>query len=153
MLHEAAHVLLYERTGSTGCGRDRYYHLKTFRDCCRRELALKCEFLNGRYGWTLTGWGPEGVPKRYDGVLRLLRETLPSGASFEFELPQVRPKKLPVSGHVKLTCACQRSVFATPSCIEQGPIICKVCGKRFDAKRKKRIPILPPAIINFRRSH
>ena len=84
LLHEAAHAWLYVASDDDaahvgGVGRDRRCHRREFRDACR-HLGLACEFHNGRYGWTATGWPETGVPDRYLTVLRILGQ-LPWGAS------------------------------------------------------------------------
>jgi hypothetical protein len=138
MLHEAAHALLLERTGSGGCGRDRYYHLKEFRDCCRNELGLRCDFLNGRYGWTLTGWPEAGVPKQYREILRKLRRDLPFGTADSVVRPRGIPKRLPASGHLKLVCSCGRIVYASPGAVSVGPIVCGLCDEVFSLHQDYR---------------
>ena len=54
--------------------------------------VLKCRFLNGRYGWTLTDWHDTGVPARYQRVLTLLAR-LPLAAC----LPGPWRSRLPTS--------------------------------------------------------
>jgi hypothetical protein len=131
LLHEAAHALLYERTGEAGCGHDRYYHKSTFRDCCTDVLGLPCEFRNGRYGFTNTGWDSAGVPGRYQTVLGILSRGLLWGSTPQIVPGPPAPAKLPVSGHVRLVCGCDRSVYVSKKVLEQGPIICGLCKHHF----------------------
>ena len=130
MLHEAAHALLNKRTGTPGCGSGGYYHLKEFRDCCQ-ELGLKCSFRNTRYGFTNTGWDVAGVPDRYQVVLSILRRGLPWGTATQFPLAHPKQKKLPISGHARLSCGCGRSVYASNGVASSGPIVCGLCSGHF----------------------
>jgi hypothetical protein len=133
MLHEAAHALLFRRMGIAGCGKDGYYHLKEFRDCCRDELGLKCEFRNARYGYADTGWSKSGVPEQYKPVLRTLKRGLPWGSTTQVGHRRVLPKKLPCSGHVRLICSCGRTLYTGRNMAAVGAIICGRCSRPFES--------------------
>ena len=129
LLHEAAHALLQQRTGSGGCSGP-YYHTRIFRDVCM-ELGLAAGFLNTRYGWTLTGWPENGIPDRYQPVLRILC-SLPTGAG-ELSVARGRSRSLPASGQECMVCACPRSIYASRSISAAGAILCQLCGQEFHA--------------------
>jgi hypothetical protein len=131
IVHEAAHALLYQRTGSPGCGAGGYYHLSEFRDCCRDELGLECSFRNTRYGFADTRWGKVGIPPRYRSILAMLKRELPWGTSTQYRPSRICPKKVPESGHIRLRCPCQRSVYASKNVITKGSICCGLCGGKF----------------------
>jgi hypothetical protein len=131
LLHEATHALLYERTGAGGCSKDHYYHRSTFRNCCRDVFGLPCEFWNSRYGFTNTGWDGRGVPGRYQTVLGILSRGLPWGTTPQVVPDPPVPKKLPVTGHVRLVCGCKRSVYVSRKTSQEGAIICGCCKHRF----------------------
>lgn len=132
MLHEAAHGVLYATGQDGGMGSSRYYHKKEFRDQCQR-LGLKCEFLNTRYGWTVTSWPPSGVPNRYKPIIALLRGKLPAGTETSPKY-KIKGRRLPATGHTMLVCKCAggtRSVYVKKSVLEAGGIVCSFCGQEF----------------------
>lgn len=142
LLHEAAHALHFERTGSGGCGSGGYYHLASYRDVAV-ELGLQCQFLNTRYGWTVTDWPATGVPGRYAPVVELLRANLPPGTT-----PQANPqgkspaaRQLPTRGQVRMMCGCARVIYASKSIAAAGDIVCRLCGRDFTN------PMKPEALI------
>ncbi len=118
LLHEAAHALLLKEVHAAGCGPDGYYHRKEFRDMARR-LGLTCEFRNGRYGWTNTGWAEKTLPAVYEPVLAILR-TLPKGTGHG-SIGVPRRRQLPDAGQIRLTCACEvrRSVYVPKSMLPE----------------------------------
>ncbi len=132
LLHEAAHAMLWDAGKNGGMGSTEYYHTKIFRDQAI-ALGLCCEFLNTRYGWTLTSWPSDRVPKRYKGIIPLLRSRLPAGPD-RLRLPKVDGQKLPSSGHTMLVCQCSddlRTVYVKKSMLEEGGIECSFCGTEF----------------------
>ncbi len=132
MLHEAAHAILYP-VHSGGCGPDRRYHRREFRDLCR-ELGLECNWRHGRYGWCDTQWPTTGVAECYMPVLKGLEENLPLGTG-SYAAPRHQPRKLPPKGHVRLCCACSkpRSVYVGRAKAAEGGIICARCQCAFRA--------------------
>jgi len=136
IVHEAAHAIIYKRgDGGAGVGAGGYYHLKEFRNECRR-LGLDCEYLNGRYGWTVTHWPKTGVPQRYTSVLTFIQANriLGTGAI----RPRVeRGRPTPKSGHLRLVCNCprERCVYVTPATAKQGGITCSQCNSPFVAQK------------------
>ena len=133
MLHEAAHAVLYESGDNGGIGSGGYYHLKSFRDKCF-EFGLECEFLNTRYGFTLTSWPNDVVPKRFQPVVHLLRKELPSGTGKQ-EHSKLRGRDLPLTGHTILSCGCdegRRTVYVKKSVLEAGGIVCAFCKCEFE---------------------
>jgi hypothetical protein len=132
MLHEAAHAVLFEAGANGGMGSTRYYHTKTFRDQCR-AFGLACDFLNSRYGWTLTAWPVTGVADRYKPVLARLRRGLPSGTGGRAP-GRVKPGPLPPAGHTVLVCGCpdgDRTVYVKKSVLDAGGIMCSFCKREF----------------------
>ncbi len=132
MLHEAAHAILFEAGHNGGIGSTPYYHTKKFRDQCI-ELGLVCDFLNTRYGWTVTHWPPSGIPKRYRAAIALLRQNLPAGTG-DPPPAELKPRPLPTTGHSLLVCGCeggQRTIYVKKSVLEDGGIICSFCGHEF----------------------
>ena len=128
LLHEAAHAALFEETGNPGIGSTRYYHTKQFRDCCQ-EFGLQCEFLNSRYGWTITQWPGGKLPSEYRPVLASLRTLLPFGT--QKPLPMQGPgRELPKSGQLRLSCGC-RAIYASRAIAEEGGLLCELCGCHF----------------------
>lgn len=131
MLHEAAHALLFASTGATGCS-GRYYHLKTFRDMCQR-LGLKCEFLNTRYGWTLTQLPDSGVPECYQTALKVLGD-LPLGVGNRILPGRIQGNAvLPKPGHMRLVCQCPRTIYVSHSVLSEGGVFCRRCQQEFTA--------------------
>lgn len=133
MLHEAVHAVLHEEGQNGGMGSTGYYHTKVFRDCCR-EFGLDCQFLNTRYGWTLTDWPNGRTPRRYRDLASYLRAELPLGGN---TLPRSRigGKAPPKSGQLRISCQC-RSIYASRSVTEEGGIKCLACGQLFKTKQK-----------------
>ncbi len=132
MLHEAAHAVLHELGENGGMGAGGYYHLKSFRDQCI-AFGLKCEFLNTRYGFTLTSWPANRVPERYRPVVDHLRQELPSGTGRQLTIPR-KARPLPMTGHTMLTCGCvggTRSVYVKKSVLEAGGVLCAICKMEF----------------------
>ncbi len=132
MLHEAAHAVLHEAGANGGMGSSRYYHKKTFRDQCL-AFGLTCDFLNSRYGWTLTGWPAAGVPDRFKPVVARLRQGLPSGTGGRAP-GRVKPGPLPPTGHTVLVCGCPdggRTVYVKKSVLNAGGVMCSLCGSEF----------------------
>jgi hypothetical protein len=131
MLHEAAHAILHKENG--GCTHDKYnnYHLTIFRDTCK-TLGLECEFRDTRHGWTLTSWPGGEIPDIYAPVLKHLKRELPKGTGYRIGVKQ-SGRKLPKSGHVKLSCQCdkRRSIYVNKSVLEKGGISCDLCGSNF----------------------
>ena len=128
LLHEAAHALNHER-GLHDCS-GRYYHRKEFRDTCVR-LGLNCQFLNTRYGWTLTGWPQDGkIPPRYSPIIEHLKTSMPRGSGMQ-QAGKARSKPLPKTGHVRLECRCLRSLYASRAVADRGGISCSICGSDF----------------------
>jgi hypothetical protein len=100
MVREVVHAWLYATQRSNlhigGVSvKDRYYHRHEFRDACKR-VGLDCRYLNGRYGWTLTGWPESGVPERYRRVVALVGQ-LPLGSG-NGVVRRVEGNRTPVSG-------------------------------------------------------
>ena len=147
MVHEAVHALLYanDQTGRHigGVSRDGYYHRREFRNACR-TLGLECEYLNGRYGWTITHWPPAGVPERYRAVVALLARLPFGGGRGVVRRHAGRPT--PVSGQVRLQCRCvpARTVYVARSQAARGGIVCSVCRNTFEGAAEIRTP--PPTI-------
>jgi hypothetical protein len=132
MLHEAAHAVLYEAGLNAGIGSTRYYHTKEFRDQCKR-FGLKCEFLNTRYGWTLTSWPATGVPAQYRRIVDKLRSDLPAGTG-GYVPAKRKGRPLPNTGHTMLICSCEggdRSIYVKKSVLEEGGVTCSFCGEAF----------------------
>jgi hypothetical protein len=132
MLHEAAHAVLYECDKNGGVGSTRYYHTKDFRDQCV-VFGLQCEFVNTRYGWSLTSFPKSGVPAKYKRVLKLLRDRMPAGTG-NGAPKQRKGQKLPVSGHTAMICTCQpipRTIYVSKSNLQTGDIVCMKCGGGF----------------------
>lgn len=135
MVHEAAHAWLYATDQSdrhvAGVGRDGYYHRREFRDACR-TLGLRCEFLNRRYGWTLTDWPDTGAPTRYRGLLALLAR-LPLGGGGGVPPRRVESRPTPPSGQARLQCGCcpVRTIYVARSQAERGGIACTFCRAEF----------------------
>lgn len=137
MVHEAVHALLYatvespDHVGGVSV-RDPYYHRQEFRDACR-EVGLRCEYLHGRYGWTLTSWSETGVPERYRDTVKLLAK-LPLGSG-SARRRRVEGRPTPVSGHVRLRCACEpaRTIHLVRSQAQRGGIVCTFCQSEFTA--------------------
>jgi hypothetical protein len=141
LVHEAVHASLFVAEpnnprhvgGVSPDGRGYlYYHRVEFRDAARRA-GLECEYLNGRYGWTLTRWPTSGVPQPYRAVLRLLERSLPWGAASG---PGERPRRgrpTPISGWVRLRCACQpaRTIHVARGQAAAAAVRCDLCGGRF----------------------
>lgn len=143
MVHEAVHALLYATTTSSvhvaGVSvRDRYYHRREFRDECRR-LGLECQYLNGRYGWTLTKWPESGVPEQYQPVLRLL-ERMPPG-SVTRVAQRVEGRSSPESGNVRLQCRCQpeRTIHVARRQAALGGFVCDFCRSEFHSPADPRL--------------
>ena len=135
MVHEAVHALLYATDHSNvhigGVSlKSKYYHRREFRNGCR-GLGLVCDYLNGRYGWTLTGWPETGVPTQYRRVLALLAQ-LPRGSGSGVPR-RVEGKPTPASGQVRLRCACDpsRTIHVARSQAGRGGIVCTVCQSVF----------------------
>ena len=130
MLHEAAHGILYARKHSGGCSPNGTYHRVEFRNACR-EIGLRCDFEDARYGWNRTLW-PEGeVPQSYQDTLRYLKENLPSGYIRQHSIPSTPGNSLPPPGRIMLICGCGRRLYAARSVAKQGAIVCTLCGMPF----------------------
>lgn len=129
ILHEAAHAILYKR--KIRCTNS-YYHLKNFRNFCRNELHLNCEWRNTRYGWTDTSLSESIARKYYAGELKCL-ENLPF-TSENIPNPKWPIKKLPLTQLLRAYCKCNRKITATKSNFIKGPIICGKCNKPFKIK-------------------
>lgn len=130
MLHEAVHAMLYESGDRGGMGSTPYYHTKVFRDRCL-ESGLECEFLNSRYGWTITSWPASGAPSRYKKVVAIVRKQLPAGTG-EWQPSKAKSKPLPMSGHRMLACECEdRTIYVKKSVLEAGGVVCAFCGREF----------------------
>lgn len=141
MLHEAAHAVLHEAGRNGGLGSSRYYHTKEFRDQCQR-FGLKCEFLNTRYGWTLTSWPKSRVPVRYRTIRARLRRNLPAGTGGHVPVKAIgRP--LPLTGHTMLVCGCDggnRTIYVKKSVLEKGGVMCSFCGQAFETPVYRESP-------------
>ncbi len=131
MLHEAAHAVLHKKNGGCSLGKYRDYHLKIYRDTCRK-LGLECAFKDTRHGWTLTSWPDGKIPDTYMPVLKHLKMELPKGTGHVSPV-KVPGRKLPKSGHIKLSCQCdkRRSIYVNKSVLEKGGIRCDLCGFNF----------------------
>lgn len=135
MLHEAAHASLSEEGKNGGMGSTAYYHTKIFRDRCQ-EFGLECEFLNSRYGWTITRWplrgGRDQIPRKYAPILTDIKHQLPAGVESQGIL-KIVSRKLPQSGRVRLSCCCDelRRIYVARSVAEFGGIFCEYCGQSF----------------------
>jgi hypothetical protein len=132
VLHEAAHAVLYECGKNGGVGSTRYYHTKDFRDQCV-DFGLKCEFINTRYGWSVTSFPKAGVPLKYRRVLKLLRDRMPAGPGIAVPKRQ-KGRMLPLSGHTALVCECQpapRTIYVSKSILQAGEIACRKCKGEF----------------------
>lgn len=132
MLHEAAHAVLHEAGKNGGIGSTPYYHLKSFRDQCV-AFGLACEFLNTRYGFTLTSWPSKTVPERFQIVVNLLRQKLPAGTGAPIPRKS-KGRNLPTTGHTILVCSCEdgsRTVYVKKSVLESGGVICAFCKQEF----------------------
>jgi hypothetical protein len=132
MIHEAAHAALYEAGLNGGIGSTPYYHTRKFRDKCL-AFGLACEFLNTRYGWTVTFWKGSKVPPQFKPVVNLLRQELPAGTGGRTKLKR-KGNPLPAPGHTLLVCECDdddRTIYVKKSMLEAGGVICVFCGKEF----------------------
>jgi hypothetical protein len=141
LVHEAVHAALLVAEPDNprhvgGVSPDRrgylYYHRVEFRDAARQS-GLECEYVNGRYGWTLTRWPASGVPLRYRAVLRFLERSLPWGAaSGPVERP-VRGRPTPISGWVSLRCGCRpaRTIHVARGQASGAAIRCDACNCPF----------------------
>lgn len=131
MLHEAAHAILHKENGGCSFDKNHDYHLKIFRDTCR-NLGLKCEFQDTRYGWTLTSWPDNKISDIYMPVLKHLKMELPKGTGkgMYFSRPA---RKLPKSGHIKLSCKCDKArvIYVNKFELKKGGIRCDLCGSNF----------------------
>ena len=137
MLHEAAHAVLWEVGKAGGIGSTPYYHTKVFRDQAQ-AFGLACEFLNTRYGWTLTSWPSNRIPVHYRSVIALIRAEMPAGLKNKRTSVSVKGRKLPPSGHTLLECDCadrNRSVYVKKSILEAGGVMCDYCGSEFRPRR------------------
>lgn len=148
MLHEAAHAVLYEAGLNGGLGSSRYYHTKEFRDQCE-HFGLKCEFLNTRYGWTLTSWPGSEVPARYRRIAARLRSDLPAGTGGYAPI-KAKGRPLPVTGHTMLVCECDgddRTIYVKKSVLETGGVMCSYCGEVFKPPVRKEPPPKATAVF------
>lgn len=133
MLHEAAHAALHESGMQGGIGKGGYYHLKSFRDQCI-SYGLSCEFLNTRYGFTITKWPRKAVPKKYQPVVNLLRARLPAGIGSQ-PPREFKGRDLPETGHTMLTCGCSdrsRTIYVKKSVLTAGGVFCSFCRQEFE---------------------
>ncbi len=133
MLHEAAHAALHESGMQGGIGKGGYYHLKSFRDQCL-SYGLACEFLNTRYGFTITKWPRKNVPKKYQPVIDLLRARLPAGIGSQ-PPREAKGRNLPQTGHTMLICGCEdgtRTIYVKKSVLTAGGVFCSFCQKEFE---------------------
>jgi hypothetical protein len=133
LLHEAAHALLSSR--GIKDVRD-YYHRKSFRDVCVKELDLDCEFRNPRFGWTSTSL-PAFRATRYAEVLQELKR-LRWGHTARPLLRTSQP--LPKSGYLTLSCDCKpaRRIRCTEKTLAKGAIACVSCGAAFHEANLRR---------------
>ena len=134
MLHEAAHAVLFEAGLQGGIGAGGYYHRKEFRDQFQK-FGLECEFLNTRYGFTITRWPSQIVPQRFRPVVDLLRSGLPAGTGSQPPM-KVNGRGLPKTGHTMLACGCDdgtRTVYVKKSVLDAGGIFCTFCQQAFVA--------------------
>lgn len=132
ILHECAHAILWKRGLPPVTGKGGYYHTKEFRNVCRDELSLDCEFLNTRYGWHNTYLSETDAQIYYKEELFILK-SLPRGTG-KYKGPPFPVKELPDSGYLHLSCKCiipKRNIRCTPKVLELGGIRCEVCGSRF----------------------
>jgi len=133
MLHEAAHAILHNENG--GCTPDKYghYHRKIFRDKCK-ELGLECKFRDTRHGWAFTSWPDDQIPDMYVPVLKHLKKELPKGTGYRGINTNVPDRKLPQTGHIRLSCKCdkRRNIYVNRSVLQAGGIRCEICGSFFD---------------------
>jgi hypothetical protein len=146
MLHEAAHAALSDNHNA-GMGSSRYYHTKKFRDTCFK-LGLHCEFKDTRYGWTITSWPNDRIPKQYAPVVQYLKQNLPMGTSGSWFKP--KGKTLPKSGHIRLECSCkihaENSILITKTMLKRitrkGGIRCEICKTLF-VQAETKAPNVP----------
>jgi len=132
MMHEAAHAVLHEFGENGGMGATRYYHTRKFRDQCVC-FGLDCDFLNCRYGWTLTSWPESGIPERYQSVLDRLDASLPPGTVVTVP-KNVKGRGLPPPGHTVMACDCdsgRRTIYVNKSVLQAGGISCAFCKGEF----------------------
>ncbi len=131
MVHEAAHAILQEESG--GCRPGSQYHRTRFRDVAH-ELGLECVFRDTRYGWSITRWPTDGVPKRYRKVLTYLSRIKPIHTS---RLPKQRRRPegraTPKSGLKPLVCGCSPPlrIHAGNRVIDGAGVRCVECGDLF----------------------
>ena len=133
------HAFLYETGDGGGIGSDIYYHTKVFRDQCIK-FGLCCEFLNTRYGWTITRWPDTGVPESYRAIVALLRRKMPAGTG-GFAKFKAKGKDLPVPGHTILFCGCEgddRTVYVKKSVLQSGGVTCSFCRQEFRVRKSSR---------------
>lgn len=132
MLHEATHAILHKE--NWGCSRSANpkYHIVSFRDTCEK-LGLKCVFRDTRDGWALTSWPDDKIPDIYEPVLKHLKKEIPKGTGWG-RIVKGPGQDLPKPGHIRLSCKCdgkRRSIYVNKSVLEEGGIICDLCGAKF----------------------
>jgi hypothetical protein len=122
LLHQAAHAVSRESTGSEG-----RYHDQRFAEAAR-GIGLKVSTIR-RAG---LGYQPEGLAR---GTLARYQE---QGRDLAKALNDWHPAEPPRSSsrtYLLLTCSCDppRKMRMSPGVAERGPVVCSVCGQEFSA--------------------
>lgn len=122
LIHEAAHALNAAR-GIKDTSRQGRYHNQHYADAAI-ELDLSVE-KDATYGWLNTAYI---VQERDRKILRSIEEAL------KLELPYTESKvedNKPVASTLVVQCACPRKFRAKEEMLEEGAILCSVCGEEF----------------------
>ena len=96
---------------------------------------MSCEFIDTRYGWTLTRISTIKANEYYKSVMDILKK-LPLGTDNSSK-PKLKGNKLPPSGHIRLSCNCNRVISTTPSSYSKGGIYCICCQSFFITGKDK----------------
>lgn len=126
LLHEAAHALAEARK-IKDTSRGNRYHNRRYK-ALAEELGLDVA-LAEKIGWSVTTMRPstmtayaseiQDLDMAQRAMLRAFRQMTPA---------EQKPAR---ASRAKAVCACERSISVAPGVLEDGPIVCGLCGEEF----------------------
>lgn len=130
MLHEATHTIAHVRE-IKDTSRGGRYHNARFKSLA--ESLTLCIEQAPRIGWSVTSI-TDATRERYGAALAALDEALTLHRD-EVLLAEAAPRKSSNNGQA-LTCGCvePRKLRASNKVVEEGPIVCGLCGEEFLAR-------------------
>lgn len=129
ILHEAAHALAVVRAVKDTSRGHRYHNRRYLQLAEELGLRLGPAEPHATFGFSEVILRPD-TKRRYAATIQALREALIA------HIPPTSPddQKPPADrNNLKAQCGCARTIRASRAVLEQGPILCALCGDPFAA--------------------